>query len=57
MLVLTRKTGEEILIAENIRVVIIRLKNGSVQIGIDAPREINVCRAELADISKEPTHA
>ena len=48
MLVLTRKPGEEILIAGNIRVVVVRTKNGSVQLGIEAPREIEVIRGELA---------
>lgn len=47
MLVLTRKPGQEILIADNIRVVIIRTKNGLVQVGIDVPREINVVRGEI----------
>lgn len=51
MLVLSRHVGEEILVADNIRIVIVRLKGNIVRIGIEAPSDINVRRAELQYVS------
>jgi carbon storage regulator len=53
MLVISRHVNEEILIADNIRIVIVRLKGSIVRIGIEAPAEITVRRAELAEPIKE----
>lgn len=47
MLVLTRKTNEEILVDHNIRIRIIELSGGKVRIGIEAPREVSIRRGEL----------
>ncbi len=47
MLVLTRKIGEQIVIADTIRVSVIEVGPGRVKIGIDAPREITIDRAEI----------
>ena len=47
MLVLTRKTDEQILIGDDIKITLIRVRGNSVRIGIDAPREVRVVRAEL----------
>jgi len=49
MLVLSRKVGEDILIGDRVRVRVIAAKRGQVRIGVLAPREIEVLRAELAD--------
>ncbi len=49
MLVLTRKANEEILIGENIRITLVRIKGNAVRIGIAAPRDVRVVRGELAD--------
>lgn len=51
MLVLTRKAQEKILIGEEIVVTVIRIQGKGVRIGIEAPREIPVRRAELVDLS------
>ncbi|RRJ98185.1 carbon storage regulator [Opitutaceae bacterium TAV4] len=52
MLVLTRKTGEAILIGRNIEIVITRIDGDTVKLGINAPRQIPVIRKEvLADIA------
>lgn len=53
MLVLSRHVGEEILIAHNIRIVIVRLKGSVVRIGIEAPADIVVRRAELSDVNNK----
>ncbi len=47
MLVLSRKLNEEILIPDlNITVRIVGMKTGRVQLGIDAPRDVQVTRPE-----------
>jgi carbon storage regulator len=47
MLVLTRKIGESIRIADNITIKIVELDNRQVKLGIDAPRNISVNREEI----------
>ncbi|MCO6430942.1 MAG: carbon storage regulator [Deltaproteobacteria bacterium] len=47
MLVLSRKERERIQIGADISVTVVRLRNGSVQLGIEAPREVRVLRGEL----------
>lgn len=49
MLVLTRKLMEKLYIGDAICVTVVRLEGGQVRLGIDAPREIAVVRAELLD--------
>ena len=48
MLVLSRKTDQEILINGNIKISILKIKGNVVRIGIDAPAEVNIKRGELA---------
>lgn len=55
MLVLTRKANEEILIGDNIKITLVRVKGGSVRIGIDAPRDVRVVRGELKNIESKAT--
>jgi carbon storage regulator len=47
MLVLTRKLMEKLFIGDNICVTVVRLEGGQVRLGIEAPREVSVVRAEL----------
>ena len=47
MLTLTRKIGESIRIGDNIVVVVKEIKGKQVRIGIEAPRDVYVCREEL----------
>jgi carbon storage regulator len=49
MLVLTRKLMEKLYIGDAICVTVVRLEGGQVRLGIEAPREIAVVRAELLD--------
>lgn len=49
MLVLTRKVGEQIVIGGNIRVTVSAIKGEGVKIGISAPPEIKIHRAEVAE--------
>ena len=47
MLVLTRKLQEQIVIGNDIKVTILRVKGNTVRLGIEAPRQVRVVRAEL----------
>ena len=47
MLVLTRKLDEQIHIGKDVTITIVRLRGGTVRIGIEAPRDVPVRRAEL----------
>lgn len=47
MLVLTRKPGESIVLGNNIKVMVVEIAPGVVRLGIDAPREVSILRAEL----------
>lgn len=48
MLVLTRKTQQQIQIGPHITITILEVKGHSVRVGIVAPRDVNVFRSELA---------
>ena len=48
MLVLSRKQGQSILIADQITVTIVELGRGRVRLGISAPNDVPVHREEIA---------
>lgn len=54
MLVLTRKLMEKLYIGDNICVTVVRLEGGQVRLGIEAPREVAVVRAELVPERQPP---
>ena len=47
MLVLSRKVGERILIGDNIVITVVRVAQGTVRIGVEAPEDLNVVREEV----------
>jgi carbon storage regulator len=47
MLVITRKLGEEIIIADKIRIRVVAVKGERVRIGVEAPKFIPVDRLEI----------
>lgn len=51
MLVLTRKVGERIQIGDEIIISVIRVQNGKVRVGIEAPDNVRVRRDELNDLA------
>lgn len=55
MLVLSRKVGEWIVIADNIRVCIHSVHGTRVVLGFEAPSDVRVRRAELAPLPAETT--
>ena len=59
MLVLSRKLNQEIVIGDNVKVTILKVKGNTVRLGIEAPRNVRVVRGELPPLSlihiSEPT--
>lgn len=49
MLVLSRKSDEEIMIGDDIRITVVAVEGTKVRLGIAAPREIPVHRSEVHD--------
>ena len=47
MLVLSRKSGQQIVIADNIVITVVEIRSDRVRLGIEAPREIPVHRKEV----------
>lgn len=47
MLVLSRKVGERIVVGDGIVITVVRLGQGSVRIGVEAPNEMAIMRQEL----------
>jgi carbon storage regulator len=52
MLVLSRKETEELVISDQIRIRVLRISGGTIRLGIEAPKDVSVRRAELA--AREP---
>lgn len=49
MLVLTRKNGESVRIADNIEVVVLEVKHGKVRLGFRCPDDVSILRKEVYD--------
>jgi carbon storage regulator len=49
MLVLSRRVGEEIVIAGNVRVTVVSVEGGKVRLGVSAPTSVPVHRKEVLD--------
>ncbi len=47
MLILARKIGEAIKIADEITITVMEIKGGQVKIGVDAPHHITIHRSEV----------
>ena len=53
MLILTRSKDQVITIGDNIRITIVEVRGDKVRVGIDAPRDVQVTRAELLEQTQE----
>jgi len=53
MLVLTRKQRETIQVGSDVVITIVRITDGSVRIGIEAPKHIPVIRGELVLVQEQ----
>ena len=47
MLVLSRKIGERIMIGNNIELMIMDVRGGTVRLGLEAPKEVAIHREEV----------
>jgi carbon storage regulator len=61
MLVLSRRIGEELMIAGDIRLTVVAIKGNKVRLGITAPASVHVARLELlgdcSEAQRAPTMA
>lgn len=53
MLILTRKSGESILVGDHIRVVVVEIKGRQVRLGVEAPDDTKIYRGEIFDRIQE----
>ena len=47
MLILTRRSGETIIIGDDVKVTVLSIDRNQIRIGIDAPEEVDIVREEL----------
>jgi carbon storage regulator len=47
MLVLSRKSGQEVVIGDNIRLTVVAIRGNQVRLGFTAPPEVSIQREEL----------
>lgn len=58
MLIITRKKGESLMIGDDIEIVVSKIDDGSVKIGIKAPKDVSILRKELyEEVEKENKEA
>jgi carbon storage regulator len=58
MLVLSRKLNEKILLGDAIVVTVVAIRGNQVRLGIEAPRDVEIVRAELdAERQRQPNGA
>lgn len=58
MLIITRKKGESLMIGDDIEIIISKIDDGSVKIGIKAPKDVSILRKELyEEVEKENKEA
>ncbi len=58
MLILTRRTGERLMIGGQVVVTVLGIEGDRIRLGIDAPREVPVHREEIYDrIQRESARA
>ena len=53
MLVVTRKIGQRVIINDTIKVQVIRGADGTIKLGIEAPKDVEIFREELYDRIQE----
>lgn len=49
MLVITRKTGEGLVLGDNIVLTLLEVGKDRVKLGIEAPQSVRIIRSEIAD--------
>ena len=56
MLVLRRKVGDEILIGDSIRLVVVAIRGKQVRLGFEAPQQVSVRRGEIENRCPDVHH-
>ncbi len=56
MLVLSRKVGERTLIGDEIAVTVVRVAQGIVRVGVEAPKEMPIVREEIKGQAEGDSH-
>ena len=58
MLILTRKTGESIMIGDTVLIKVLGVRAGQIKIGVEAPKDLPVHREEIYKrIQEEEAHS
>lgn len=52
MLILRRKTGESLILNENIKITVLESGSEGVRLAIDAPKHVQILREELVEATK-----
>ena len=47
MLILTRRSGERVMIGDEVTIVVVSVNGNHVRLGIEAPRKVSIDREEL----------
>lgn len=53
MLVFRRHPGESFLVGSDVEVRILQVGRGYVKVGVIAPREVEICRSEIASLNRQ----
>ncbi|WHE06699.1 carbon storage regulator CsrA [Thermoanaerobacterium thermosaccharolyticum] len=53
MLILTRKTGQSLIIGDDIEIKVVSIDGENIKIGISAPKNVTVMRKELLEVEDE----
>ena len=53
MLILTRRTGETVMVGDDITITVLGVKGNQVRVGIKAPRDVPVHREEIYERIKQ----
>ena len=57
MLILRRKTGESLILNENIKITVLESGSDGVRLAIDAPKQVQILREELVEATKSNQEA
>ena len=52
MLVLSRKTGQEIVVGDSVRITVTKVSGNRVTLGVEAPDDVRILRGELEPIAR-----
>jgi carbon storage regulator len=55
MLVLTRKPGEQFVVADNVIITVLEICGGRIRLGVEAPADVPIWRGELVPAAEHET--